>query len=115
MDLETALKKIEREYGTLDEFEVWDQAAAKRSGTKHAEVPSPSGLSYCSTCGLVEGSSVDPIYHPEEFLHGSDEAAKLMVECSLCHRNCLKATAHRHQGKYIGDECCWDERLRTTE
>lgn len=35
--------------------------------------------------------------------------------CSMCKQPCLTYNAHLHQGEYIGDECCWDERLRTTE
>jgi hypothetical protein len=37
------------------------------------------------------------------------------VACSMCGKKVQVLTAHLHQGKYIGDECCWDERLRTTE
>jgi uncharacterized Fe-S radical SAM superfamily protein PflX len=38
-----------------------------------------------------------------------------LITCSMCRRKCRADTAHLHQGKYIGHECCWDERLRTTE
>lgn len=38
-----------------------------------------------------------------------------MVDCSLCHKPTPEATAHIHQGLWIGDKCCWDEALRTTE
>lgn len=37
------------------------------------------------------------------------------VKCSLCGELCNVRTAHLHQGEYIGDECCWDERLRSSE
>lgn len=37
------------------------------------------------------------------------------VECSLCGNPCLIRTAHYHQNDWIGDECCWDERLRASE
>lgn len=37
------------------------------------------------------------------------------VTCSICGESVPKATAHLHQGKWIGDECCWDERLRASE
>jgi formylmethanofuran dehydrogenase subunit E len=37
------------------------------------------------------------------------------VVCSLCGEEVPEATAHIHQGKWIGDECCWDERLRSSE
>lgn len=35
--------------------------------------------------------------------------------CSMCGKPCNPGTAHMHQGDFIGDECCWDERLRCTE
>lgn len=37
------------------------------------------------------------------------------LTCSFCHKPIDPTTAHRHNGSYVGDECCWDERLRTTE
>jgi hypothetical protein len=37
------------------------------------------------------------------------------VVCYLCGNTCAAGTAHLHQGKYIGDTCCWDERLRASE
>lgn len=36
------------------------------------------------------------------------------VKCKFCHNTTLAATAHLHQGAWVGDLCCWDERLRTT-
>ena len=38
-----------------------------------------------------------------------------VLECSLCGQNCDADDAHLHQGKYIGNECCWDERLKASE
>ena len=37
------------------------------------------------------------------------------VECCMCGRQVPEETAHLHQGKWIGDNCCWDERLRASE
>jgi hypothetical protein len=37
------------------------------------------------------------------------------VTCKLCGKQTSGLTAHRHDGGYVGDDCCWDERLRTTE
>ena len=37
------------------------------------------------------------------------------VTCAICHRACCAKTAHLHSGQWIGDECCWDERLRASE
>jgi hypothetical protein len=40
---------------------------------------------------------------------------RMLVRCCLCERLCRKTTAHLHQRKWIGEECCWDERLRSSE
>ena len=37
------------------------------------------------------------------------------VECCMCGRQVPEETAHLHQDKWIGDNCCWDERLRSSE
>jgi transcription elongation factor Elf1 len=37
------------------------------------------------------------------------------INCSLCGEPCSAKLAHVHQGKFVGDECCWDERLRGSE
>jgi len=37
------------------------------------------------------------------------------VICKICGKLTPGHTAHRHQGHLIGDECCWDERLRASE
>jgi hypothetical protein len=37
------------------------------------------------------------------------------VVCSVCFRDVPERTAHYHQHKWIGDLCCWDERLRSSE
>lgn len=37
------------------------------------------------------------------------------VLCQLCLKQAPAETAHRHSGGYVGDECCWDERLRSSE
>ncbi len=37
------------------------------------------------------------------------------VQCRLCRKPCRAATAHIHGSDWVGDECCWDERLRTAE
>ena len=37
------------------------------------------------------------------------------VICSACQQNCLARTAHHHQRQWIGDGCCWNEQLRSSE
>ncbi len=43
-----------------------------------------------------------------------DEGKPLVITCSTCDGFTDSDAAHLHQGQYVG-ECCWDERLRTTE
>lgn len=31
------------------------------------------------------------------------------VKCSLCGKPTRLSLAHMHQGKWIGDDCCWDD------
>ena len=40
---------------------------------------------------------------------------KKTVECSLCGKPCSAMKARLHQGKWVGDECCWDDRLKASE
>jgi hypothetical protein len=37
------------------------------------------------------------------------------VTCVLCGNDAAAEAAHLHQGQWIGDDCCWDERLKSTE
>lgn len=41
-----------------------------------------------------------------------DEA---VVRCQFCGKDAPARTAHRHGNGWVGDECCWDERLRASE
>jgi formylmethanofuran dehydrogenase subunit E len=43
------------------------------------------------------------------------EEERERVKCSMCGKLVPIYTAHLHDGKLIGDECCWDERLKITE
>lgn len=54
------------------------------------------------------GDSVDPDDIQEAHM-------ALWQVCKLCSQPCLLRTAHIHQGDYIGDECCWDDRLKASE
>jgi hypothetical protein len=42
-------------------------------------------------------------------------AAQCRVRCKFCSQLVPTATAHRHDGGWVGDACCWDERLRSSE
>jgi hypothetical protein len=78
---------------------------------------------------LVRDMVIDNV---ADFLQNADprEAAESMVDsyefdnvevitpettCSICGKPCDGNKAHLHQGAYIGDECCWDDRLKSSE
>ncbi len=37
------------------------------------------------------------------------------VPCEICGQPVPVSTSHLHGDGYIGDACCWDERLRSSE
>lgn len=101
--------------------------AAKRVGSTHVE-DVIGGRAKCGICGYIDDADPkDPIikeWHGDSFELDDfgPEGEKFVyrkppepvVVCKLCHQPALAKTAHLHQGEYIG-ECCWDERLRSTE
>ena len=79
------------------------------------------GLISCDLC--QEEIYEDDTYRPgadgpfgeSDKRYGVDCCPERRVECKFCERGVNAQTAHMHQGEYVGDECCWDERLRSTE
>lgn len=59
--------------------------------------------------------SVEPFEHSpsdSEIIDLAIDAGALEgVTCKFCDRAVPVVTAHLHQGEWVGDECCWDERL----
>jgi hypothetical protein len=86
-----------------------------RIGTPHEE-DVIGGRGRCRVCGwLDEAHPEDPtvrLYHGDSFDY--EEPEQELVLCRFCQRECPASTAHRHQSGWVGDECCWDERLRAT-
>jgi len=37
-----------------------------------------------------------------------------LITCKLCGERAPLESAHFHESEWVGDECCWDERLRST-
>jgi hypothetical protein len=104
----TTGEEIDLDADDVDEFEVSCDAASKRVGSAHAEQLRNGGTScWCPTCDEV-GPDSDPEWHPEQ--HFGEKVA-----CYLCREPALAANAHPHQRQWIGDECCWNERLRSSE
>jgi len=51
----------------------------------------------------------------EALFYHLDRLRQAGVGCKICGEWCNAETAHLHQDGYIGDECCWDERLKSSE
>lgn len=73
----------------------------------------------CPRCreykGIMDASPCKACGEPENDDYPCDcYEAKAQVNCKLCGADSPVATAHLHQGEWVGD-CCWDERLRATE
>lgn len=49
----------------------------------------------------------------QQMLENADDSEA--VTCKFCGEKALAATAHLHDGEHVGEECCWEERLRATE
>jgi hypothetical protein len=75
------------------------------------------GRGRCRVCGWIdEADPEDPTvrrYHGDSFDY--DEPDEDQVLCRFCQRQCSAGTAHSYQGGWVGDECCWDERLRSSQ
>jgi hypothetical protein len=50
----------------------------------------------------------DGTYHdePEKDVEDDD-----LIVCDNCEQDCNKSTAHLWRGVFIGDECCWKDRI----
>jgi len=44
-----------------------------------------------------------------------EQSARDTVICKFCGKEVPGRTAHLHQNQWVGNDCCWDERLRSTE
>ena len=69
----------------------------------------PSATSICGSCQQR---------YEEEQASGPYTAGTVETEtvaCKFCGEEAIALTAHLHQGTWVGDNCCWDERLRMSE
>jgi len=93
------IKKIIKKSG------VWGgHPKFKRSDWQHEVVSGDTNLGYWEW-----------VWHQIEGDEDVPNPDNQFVKCSLCKNPAKAKTAHLHQGEYIGDECCWDERLRASE
>lgn len=84
-----------------------------------------SGNDSCAGCWYAEGGVCYlPMADKDDTGRSTKKADKRcsnyarggpsLVKCSLCGEWRDSKTAHIHQYEWIGDECCWDERLRAS-
>ncbi len=90
----------------------------------HVQAATPAQAVALARCQVRAG--VEAEYAPAAFrvllvLEGShidrqDQAPEevITVACKFCRNDVPAITAHQHQGAWVGDACCWDERLRAT-
>jgi hypothetical protein len=66
---------------------------------------------------LTEDESFDEyLTDPQVAAVLADHGIDVELEtCTFCHGEILRATAHLHGNAWVGDSCCWDERLRATQ
>lgn len=69
--------------------------------------------------GFTDFDIVDSTMDEDRLRDVIEDAIQMLeidrVDCSFCDRPVPAATAHLHQGEWVGDECCFDERLRASE
>ena len=64
--------------------------------------------------------SGDPGQYKSYSINSTDKFIEIIAhvkdfKCCICNKPCNIVNSHYHQGQYIGDECCWDERLKSSE
>ncbi len=84
-------------------------SACTRSSAE-ATAPAPASASSHSAAGTAQVPTDEPIAIALE-APGVDAQ---LATCKTCGSEILQATAHRHDNGWLGDSCCWDERLRMT-
>lgn len=74
-----------------------------------------SALEWLNVMG--EGASIERHNYSWVIRDGNliEVSNDMFVTCKFCHNKAFSDTAHLHQGEYVGDECCWDSRLKMTE
>jgi hypothetical protein len=69
----------------------------------------------CTKCGASPNDQPEMTEQEMfEFL-SENQMLEEAVSCKFCKKLVGVRSAHVHQGEYVGDDCCWDERLRSTE
>ena len=114
-DLEEGKMKLnDRELATI--LSALRIAQHSREGWRPMDEPFDN-LPYFTDVTPMTNAEIDALV---EWLNDSEHPPappyqRKTLPCSVCRRQCNAGRAHRHQKDYIGDECCWDERLKASE
>ena len=88
------------------ERQTKDPAVCPSCGKRNTNQLDVCGVHHeCYDCGIEYTSTVSQ----------EDWDRYASVRCSICGKLASASDAHVHQGGWIGDECCWEERLRRSE
>jgi hypothetical protein len=92
--------------GSVDGYDIYDAndegGEALNLGGSFDELPSVKVVRiYLAELGKQDQVAAEP--------------AEGTVPCKFCAKDVSAKTAHLHQGQWIGDECCWDDRLKASE
>jgi hypothetical protein len=112
--------------GAQSQFEATGQAVVdiperdlgghSRGQTTRARlIEAAAGLGYRIVTRRIRNPITDGVqtWSMAAYVVGTTE--EKVETCKFCGHHCRASTAHRHDGGWVGDECCWDERLRSTE
>lgn len=86
-----------------------------QTGIIHKELGKDEVGVRCMDCNVLLLVGEKVAENPDERLYRHELTCPPTVFCGICHNDCNAGKAHRHQGQFIGDECCWDEKLRSSE
>lgn len=94
------------EYHSIQDFELDGDLNLQAIEDSHMDETFFPYLWCEKCCGHYSLETMEPINDPRDIS---------TVRCKFCNDLVPKSTAHAHDGGWVGDECCWDERLRNTE
>ena len=101
IDWNVPLRELLKQFPTR---EAWEGQHEERDNLRyHANAPS----------WVREWSGPFEVECEDPFIDPWDKEGT--VSCKFCHEQVAAVTAHWHDGDWVGDACCWDERLRSSE
>ena len=94
---------------TQEQYDIWKSGKGKGSYIQNAMSNLTDNEREFILTGIYSDNECD------EWAEMCGEPDEDYIVCKFCDNEIDPATAHLHQGEWIGDECCWDERLKSSE